>query len=295
MNFFQICENVSGYIVAFEIYTGKKSKQEGSKACDTLSTKTTHLVLRLAEHARVLDAGHHLYMDNYYMSVDLLEELALRSTFACGTVRKDRKNNPMACTKPKFKKGQKWQCVWRRNESGVLAIKWFDKRPVYLLSMIHDAVEIALKKDYRGLEIVKPKAIVDYTNLMLGVDLSDQMLTYYNFSRRSTKWWRKLFIHLLNMVFTNSYVLYKKYHKGTAQDMTHSEYMNEIIHHLVSQGETVQIPRGYTQKETCDSRLTGRHFPCQIPRSTNHNKIISRKCYICSRVSKHLNDKKKCH
>ena len=34
----------------------------------------------------LLDEGHHVYMDNYYTSPKLFEELHFRNTFACGTV-----------------------------------------------------------------------------------------------------------------------------------------------------------------------------------------------------------------
>jgi len=166
-----------------------------------------------------------------------------------------------------------------------------------MLSTIHEAVEIAAKVDYKGDEIVKPKAIVDYTNLMLGVDLNDQMLTYYSFSRRSSKWWLKMFMHLVNMIFTNSYVLYKKYHKGetTGEDMTHSEYMIAVIEAMIKNGSVLlNVQRRRSCNIDTDSRLVARHFPEQIPK-LRESKVLSRKCYICNEIAKKTNNKTNCH
>ena len=50
---------------------------------------TTNIVMTLAEN--VLDEGRCIYVDNWYSSVELLDELGKLSTDVIGTVRKDRK------------------------------------------------------------------------------------------------------------------------------------------------------------------------------------------------------------
>ena len=50
---------------------------------------TTNIVMTLGED--VLDEGRCIYVDNWYSSVELLDELGKRSTDVIGTVRKDRK------------------------------------------------------------------------------------------------------------------------------------------------------------------------------------------------------------
>ena len=53
------------------------------------------LVLSLLEKFKLLDKGHRIYMDNYYTSPELLEELYFRETYTCGTVRNNRKGMPI--------------------------------------------------------------------------------------------------------------------------------------------------------------------------------------------------------
>ena len=50
---------------------------------------TTNIVMTLAEN--VLDEGRCIYVDNWYSSVELLDEVGKLSTDVIGTVRKDRK------------------------------------------------------------------------------------------------------------------------------------------------------------------------------------------------------------
>ena len=65
--------------------------------------KTTRIVLGLLQSADFLDKGHHVYMDNYYTSPELFSELYYRQTYACGTVRTNRKGLPETVKKAKVK------------------------------------------------------------------------------------------------------------------------------------------------------------------------------------------------
>ena len=86
---FQVSESDSGYILGFHVYTGKDSSciSKHSKPLDPECTKTTRVILGLLEQTNLLDKGHHIYMDNYYSSPQLFDELFYRETYACGTAR----------------------------------------------------------------------------------------------------------------------------------------------------------------------------------------------------------------
>ena len=78
-----VSETETGYICGFEVYTGKDSKCD-----DPDCTKTTSTVMDLLDSTNLLDKGHHVYLDNYYNSLELIEKLPERKTHGCGTVRK---------------------------------------------------------------------------------------------------------------------------------------------------------------------------------------------------------------
>lgn len=63
----------------------------------------------------------------------------------------------------------------------------------------------------RGSEELKPMAIVHYNNCMSGVDLQDQMLAYYPVQRKTLRWYKKLFVHFLQMSLTNALHLYNRF------------------------------------------------------------------------------------
>ena len=102
---FQILEATSGYIVRFHIYTGKNGSCVSSLSCplDPESTKTTKIVLGLLDLIKLLDKGHHIYIDNYYTSPELFSELFYRETYACETVRQNRKGLPTSVKQAKLK------------------------------------------------------------------------------------------------------------------------------------------------------------------------------------------------
>lgn len=53
-----------------------------------------------------LDNGRVLFTDNWYNSVDLAEILLCRNTHPVGTLRANRKRNPIGVTKKRISKGE---------------------------------------------------------------------------------------------------------------------------------------------------------------------------------------------
>ena len=282
---FQMCESASGYIIGFTVYTGKDSCIGTTATMDPDCNTTTRTVMSLAEKCGVLDKGHCIYFDNYYTSPQLLEELLYRDTLGCGTVRLNRKGLPKAVCKAKLK--QKEVCFRRTYDfdtdapGPMLALKWCDKRDVSMLSTMHTAFEKWTGKNDRTIHhnpVYKPTCIVDYIQHMGGVDLSDQLMTYYSFLRRTCKWWRKLFVHLLNMLLLNAYLLNRKF--GTMK-LSHSGYRERVAQYLiestVERNAELYLP---TNPLVENDRLVGRHFPRKLPYT--NDRIIPLRCCVCS-------------
>ena len=173
--------------------------------------------------------------------------------------------------------------MFRRNGPTV-AIKWCDKRSVYMLSTIHsaDMVEVAKWGEPNG-KMFKPKAIQDYIRNMRAVDIGDQMMSYNSFVRRSLKWYRKLFIHLINMLLLNSYILFKKY---SHEKMTNEAFRESIVQSLIN--EAVEkcnwsLPPIVSTRKDGLNRLIERHFPTYIPAAVGAKRLRpTRPCYVCN-------------
>ena len=74
----------------------------------------------LLKKFKLLDKGHNLYMDNYYSSPELFEELYYRQTYACGTAHSIRKGMPLMISKMDVKPLQSL-FVWN---GPLLCLKW---------------------------------------------------------------------------------------------------------------------------------------------------------------------------
>ncbi|CAF4913560.1 unnamed protein product, partial [Rotaria sp. Silwood1] len=71
----------------------------------------------------------------------------------------------------------------------MLAIKWMDKREVYMLSTIHDSQMIAIDKiDHNtGRQIMKPVCVQNYNDNMGAIDLVDMQSSFTECIRRTLK------------------------------------------------------------------------------------------------------------
>ena len=75
-----------------------------------------------------------------------------------------------------------------------------------MLTNIHDPPSEGNFWDEHG-NAIKPAIVADYNRHMGYVDKADRMANSYTASRRTWKWTKKLFFHLLDIAVLNSYIL----------------------------------------------------------------------------------------
>ncbi|XP_066938893.1 piggyBac transposable element-derived protein 4-like [Macrobrachium rosenbergii] len=224
MKFFFLCESKSGYVLDFSIYRGISS-----------SLRDTVFQL-MGQH---LDKGYHIYMDNYYNSVEIAEELYSRGTHCSGTLRITWRGAPKVLRNcVRHKRLLRGDMDWRKKDN-TFVICWQDIRCVTFVTTASNAAtepfihKRRVKKQGRyELEeqrLQRPKAVGDYIAYMGGVDHFDQMINYYTFARRSRRWTKKTTLYLLQVVLFNSYVLYQKYRPDRrSKCLTFRQYHEEI-------------------------------------------------------------------
>nr|CAI5845806.1 unnamed protein product [Callosobruchus analis] len=113
--------------------------------------------------------GRTLYTDNYYTSVSLAHKLIDRKTHLVGTVRANQKLN---CTEVVRRKIKRNEVFARQSNTGVVMLKWQDKRDVLMLSTKHTDRTKTIKQKTK--DIVKPEMIFGYNECKSYIDLSDQ-------------------------------------------------------------------------------------------------------------------------
>ena len=200
---FKLC-NTDGYSLNLEIYCGNLPLEQSL-------SKTETLVVRLLRP--YLDTGSTLFTDNYYTSNVLAEHLLTKKTYICGTVRTNRKGLPSDVTKAKLKKGE---LKGMESDKGVKIFNWKDKRNVLTLSSVpehsNELVDTG-KMSRGGVPIRKPQSVLDYNGAKKGVDISDQMSSYYTALKKSRKCYKKIANELLTGTsIVNAWILYNKFY-----------------------------------------------------------------------------------
>ena len=177
-------------------------------------------------------------------------------------------------------------------DGDITGVKWMDKRPVAVISTIHDSSTIAIERRSRhsqgGKEVVrKPAMINEYNKYMGGVDVADQLVTYYGFQHCSKKWWKRVFFHLLDVTMINAYVIYKS---SRSRKITHLDFMVAVVKGLLQKSGIDIDGEQQSQVVITPFRLVGRnHFPepsrkrdcCLCSNRHKHRKQSSYQCTIC--------------
>ncbi|GLV40065.1 hypothetical protein CBL_02950 [Carabus blaptoides fortunei] len=142
IKFWMLCDAVSNYCLGFFCYRGAKSNE------DKEEIKKNGLgyvvVLKLLSLGNYLNKGYHLFMDNFFTSIQLIKALLQKDTYLTGTIRRNRKDIPKEAKfadvgQPKyFKSNRILICSYRDKKS--------HKNPVILISTNSTTENITIKK-----------------------------------------------------------------------------------------------------------------------------------------------------
>lgn len=195
----------NAYVSRFEVYQGKNEKLEEEFKDFGLGER---IVLSLSKP--YWEKYKIIYADNYFISINLLEQLYMKKTLACGTIRSTRLGFPMMGEDKQMKRGD---YDYRVSNTKIRAFKWKDNKVVNFASNFHGTEEITVKrtqKDGTRVDVKCPSIVADYNKHMGGVDRADQLRSTYGMIRRSRKWWHRLFWGFLDIAFVNAYIIYNK-------------------------------------------------------------------------------------
>ncbi|KAJ8369760.1 hypothetical protein SKAU_G00097880 [Synaphobranchus kaupii] len=279
IKFFVLCDVVTGYVQDMVIYTGATTSIE---SVEGLGVSGSVVMTLLAPH---LGKGHVLYVDNWYSSPTLFQHLLHQGTGACGTVRLNRRGMP---TFPKkMKRGE----VTFRENGTQLAVKWQDKRDVNFLTTVHPSsmAQSGRLDHFTGEPKVKPACVLDYNKKMGAVDRADMITSFVDCARKSTKWYKKLFFHLLDTAVLNAYTVHRKL---SEERMPYKDFRLKLVKELIQEHP---LPRRSTGGRPCINtplRLTGRHFPSFVPPTEAQGQSTRRHCRVCLYTTRRKRERK---
>ena len=157
------------------------------------------------------------------------------------------------------------------------AVVWWDKRDVCLLTNIHDPPIEGNYRDEHG-NAIKPATVADYNCHMGHVDNADRMVNSYTASRRTWKWTKKLFFHLLDLAIENSYILFSS---CGGKKISHRDFRLTLIREMMARAGQEPRPSMPVGRPASASKNIRRLDTCHNKHWPGRNQQKAR-CQVCS-------------
>ena len=187
---------------------------------------------------------HILATDGLYSSEDLLY---IDDYYFIGAIRKNRIHYNENTDIIDVVKKKNFEYFYKIiNGKKVVLTKYNDSKMMYVISNFVNAPEEVKrvrwdKNQEKFIEESYPNTIKLYSKYMRGVDLSNQLISYYEIDRRTYKWWKRIFFHLIDLSIINSFIIYKKYFKDSL--LTQKLYRLEIVKFILAKYDKPQITK----------------------------------------------------
>jgi hypothetical protein len=205
----------TGIVFDFILYCGKYTENEFS--VKTLSV-TSNIVITLCSSIPSQVTGVKLFMDNYYMDVDLMLHLKRdRQIETCGTFRSNRiRKCPLEDEKALKGRGRGSHDQQTDVKSNLCMVRWYDNRAVTMGSTFLQASPLGKVKRWdskqkKSIEITRPNIVAVYNRNMGGVDLGDMLQALYRCQRRSRKWYMRIVQYLVWTALSNCWLTHREH------------------------------------------------------------------------------------
>ena len=308
--------------IATEGLTWRPSDDEPAFFNDLSST--SRAVVQLALSLPRTRRDYVIYFDNFFSNTRLLSALRFYNIAASGTARTNSAEYPQQLKKHE-KRGNKWN--WGKTEDLVVRdvshICWRDRVLVRFMTTCYKASEITNvpRKRPHGTNLLDRQEIqrlwgeeyrttipqlsiaVDYNLFMGGVDIADQMRSYYSCHMKSQRNWMPLFYWLVDATICNSYIITKELLGDTNQRLAVTQprqFRTDLAWNLVIRGAALTRGRehftnGYNPQTDAlsrrhrDSGITyckeGTRLPdCRLDTTKSHKRasgLSRRQCFYC--------------
>jgi len=154
INIFKLCDS-TGYTYNMKVYLGKDRQRTAQHVTATHAT-----VIELTRKTE--GRGHKLYIDNFFSSPELFDDLLKKQIYCYGNVRPNRRGMPQDL-RPKTTKLKRGD-IRVRTRADLTSILWRDKRDICKLTNIHSAPAQGNFCNGGG-KAIQPQIVVDYNHI----------------------------------------------------------------------------------------------------------------------------------
>jgi len=130
--------------------------------------------------------------------------------------------------------------------------------------------------------IIKPTCLTKYNQYKSGIDRSDQYGSYYSYSHRSYKWWKKIFMNLVETSLLNFFIIYKD-SSPLNSGMTFLDFRKEAmrnIYTMLRKDIPQQLRNALSLNHTLEKQNDKRN--CKVCSKRENRRQTSYKCPACN-------------
>ena len=273
----------SGYTYGMNVLENIDTSEDGK-----MYNLVKGLMNDLKENNKSNYSPHILATDGLYSS----EKLLLEDDFKfIGAIRPGRiKSNHRQIMKS-IKRGTFEYYYKYENDDFQVLTKYMDSKLLFLISNFIDTNRLCTKSRWsrklqQYIEISFPEIVKVYQILMKGVDISNQLISYYEIDIRMKKWWKRLFNHLIDIAVVNSYILYNK--SGRGEVLSQKKFRESIVLSVIAKYKVEQI----SKELACEHliRRTNKQRTCKgcYEKKYHNAKNTPTTIYMCIACEIHL-------
>ena len=278
-----------GYLVQFDPYQGAAKGVYGDVGMG--GSVVLKLISSLPDNV-----CFHLYFDNLFTSVTLLDKLSQMGVGGSGTIRANRL---MGCPLDDLSKAKRGAHDHAYDPSSHVAlVRWMDSKPVTLASNCNGVHPVKTARRWSNatktkVEIDQPFVVSQYNKFLGGVDRLDQNIAQYRIGIRSRKWYWPIVAYLLQIAMHNAWLLYRESRAAVILPLSHLQFIREVckVYYGKYQARSaptplsVHNPKALERRCPADVRFDGvGHYiernPTQI-RCAVCNMKVYKKCAKC--------------
>ncbi|XP_057696036.1 piggyBac transposable element-derived protein 4-like [Corythoichthys intestinalis] len=264
IKFWAACDLKTKYVCNMIPYLGKDLNRPSEVRPER------DVVMQLMEP--FLDQGRTVTTDHVFTSMELAKQLLERKTNLIGAIKRIRRELPESTLDLQQYSTQ----VFSTPVAALTVYAAKRKKPVYILSTMHDVVET--NKTGK----MKPNTLLDYNKTKCGVDAMDQIVRSYTVRAGTRRWPVAVFYNMLDIAALNAQVLHQA---CTGVNERRVDFLVELASeladsHLVEQSANVKN----RPRERPATPEPGKRVKCQVKSRCNSNNTTMR-CVDCSRFT----------
>lgn len=205
----------NSYLLNAYIYVGKDSDGKCLTKEEQKLLKPTQAVIQVTQP--IINTNRNVTADNWFSSIELVQELQKRKLTYVGTLKKNKKEIPTEFLPNRTKEAGSCMYGYTKNMT-LLSFVPKKYKAVILISSMHSS-------EFRDKGNDKPEIISFYNATKSGVDTLDYKCSNYSTNRRTRRWPLAIFYHLISLSCSNSHVLYSSIQPAK---MDRFDFMKEI-------------------------------------------------------------------